>query len=205
MAAMTRTGTLTGEILLWDVTASQRIGTLPSRAVSVPFSTSYLTGPLGFDADGSRLAVQNTDGQVRVWDVSRRKPLPGGAPATGNDALIGFGPGHSVVTSVFGKDVVRIHDLTNNSASGTLPVADADFVAGSVRNHRLTATRASCARPSTCAPTSSSARCVPPSDVTTPTRRDGCYRRAHRPNRRAADLRAKHPYVDGAARHDQGK
>ncbi|MEU3297421.1 hypothetical protein ABZ722_34455 [Streptomyces longwoodensis] len=135
---MTRTGTLTGEILLWDVTASQHIGTLPSRAVSVPFSTSYVTGPLGFDADGSRLAVQNTDGQVRVWDVSRRKPLPGGAPATGNDALIGFGPGHSVVTSVFGKDVVRIHDLTDDAASGTLPVADADFVAGSVRNHRLT-------------------------------------------------------------------
>ncbi|MFF9089857.1 hypothetical protein ACF1BE_26185 [Streptomyces sp. NPDC014991] len=120
------------------LTAPRRIGTLPSRAVSVPFSTSYVTGPLAFDADGSRLAVQNTDGQVRVWDVGRRRLLPGGTPATGNDALIGFGPGHSVVVSVFGKDVVRIHDLTDDGASGTLPVAYADFVAGSVRKHRLT-------------------------------------------------------------------
>ncbi|CAM5268437.1 hypothetical protein SFUMM280S_05610 [Streptomyces fumanus] len=40
VAAMTRTGILSGEILLWDVTAPRRIGTLPSRAASVPFSTS---------------------------------------------------------------------------------------------------------------------------------------------------------------------
>ncbi|WP_031112251.1 hypothetical protein, partial [Streptomyces sp. NRRL S-146] len=125
-------------ILLWDVTVPRRISPLQSRAVSVPFSTSYVTGPLAFDADGSRLAVQNIVGQVRVWDVDRRRTLTGPAPATGNDALIGFGPGHSVVTSVFGKDVVRIHDLTDDEASGTLPVADGDWVAGSVRNHRLT-------------------------------------------------------------------
>ncbi|MFD8236207.1 trypsin-like peptidase domain-containing protein [Streptomyces sp. NPDC059696] len=138
VAAITRTGTLTGEILLWDVTVPRRITTLPGRAVSVPFSTSYVTGPLAFDADGSRLAVQNTDGQVRTWDVDRRRTLHGGAPATGNDALIGFGPGHSVVTSVFSKDVVRIHDLTGDDASGMLPVADGDWVTGSVRDHRLT-------------------------------------------------------------------
>ncbi|MFJ4809191.1 nSTAND1 domain-containing NTPase [Streptomyces longwoodensis] len=138
VAAMTRTGTLTGEILLWDVTAPRSISTLPSRAVSVPFSTSYVTGPLAFDADGSRLAVQNTDGQVRVWDVDRRKPLSGGAPATGNDALIGFGPEHTIVTSVFGRDMVRIHDLSHDAASAMLPVADGDWVAGSVRSHWLT-------------------------------------------------------------------
>jgi WD40 repeat protein len=138
VAAITRTGTLTGEILLWDVTVPRRIDTLPSRAVSVPFSTSYVTGPLAFDANGSRLAVQNTDGQVRVWDVDRRRSLLGGAPAMGNDALIGFGPGNSVVTSVYGKDAVRIHDLTDDETSSTLPVADGDWVAGYVRNHRLT-------------------------------------------------------------------
>ncbi|MFJ7334377.1 hypothetical protein ACIQUU_14130 [Streptomyces sp. NPDC101116] len=138
VAAITRTGTLAGEILLWDVTVPRRIGTLPSRSVSVPFSTSYVTGPLAFDTNGSRLAVQNTDGQIRVWDVDRRRPLLGGAPATGNDALIGFGPGHSVVTSVFGKDAVRIHDLTGDETSSTLPIADGDWVGGYVRNHRLT-------------------------------------------------------------------
>ncbi|GHF28101.1 hypothetical protein GCM10018772_62230 [Streptomyces fumanus] len=136
VAAMTRTGILSGEILLWDVTAPRRIGTLPSRAASVPFSTSYVTGPLAFDADGSHLAVQNTDGQVRVRDVGRHRPLPGGAPATGNDALIGLGPEHSVVLSVFGADMVRIHDPTDAAASGMLPVADGDWVASSLRSHR---------------------------------------------------------------------
>ncbi|MEU0169055.1 hypothetical protein ABZ214_27000 [Streptomyces iakyrus] len=138
VAAITRTGTLTGEILLRGVTVPRRIGTLPSRAVSVPFSTSYITGPLAFDANGSRLAVQNTDGQVRVFDVDRRRSLLGGAPATGNDALIGFGPGNGVVTSVYGKDAVRIRDLTDAETSSTLPVAAGDWVAASVRNHRLT-------------------------------------------------------------------
>ncbi|CAL9489355.1 nSTAND1 domain-containing NTPase [Streptomyces sp. enrichment culture] len=138
VAAITRTGTLTGEILLWDVTVPRRIGTLPSRAVSVPFSTSYVTGPLAFDTDGSRLAVQNTDGQVRAWDVDRRRALPGGAPATGNDALIGFGPENSIVTAVYGKDIVRIHGLTDDGASVTLPIADGDWVAGYVRDRRLT-------------------------------------------------------------------
>ncbi|MFF5981058.1 hypothetical protein ACFY78_19640 [Streptomyces olindensis] len=138
VAAITRTGTLTGEVLLWDVTAPRRIGTLPSQAVSVPFSTSYVTGPLAFDPDGVRLGVQNTDGQVRVWDVDRRRALPGSAPATVLDALIGFGPGNSVLTAVYGKDVVRIHDLTDGGMSGTLPVADGEWVAGYVRHQRLT-------------------------------------------------------------------
>jgi WD40 repeat protein len=138
VAVITRTGTLTGTILLWDVRAPRRVTSLPSRAVSVPFNTSYVTGPLAFDADGSRLAVQNTDGQIRVWDIDRRRPLPGGAPATGNDTLVGFGPGDSVVTFVYGKEQVRFHDLTDDGVSGTLPVAGGEWVAGSVREDRLT-------------------------------------------------------------------
>lgn len=94
VAAVTMTGNQRGEILLWDVRTPRRIATLPGPAISVPSSTDSYTSALAFDTDGSHLAVQNTDGQVHVWDVDRRIPVAqsllrlANLEATAADALV---------------------------------------------------------------------------------------------------------------------
>ncbi|RYJ22870.1 hypothetical protein CU044_5702 [Streptomyces sp. L-9-10] len=138
VAAVTRTGTQRGEILLWDVRTPRRVDTLTGTAVNVPFGVDSLAGALAFDADGSRLAVANTDGQVSVWDVDRGKRHTRSVPRASNDVLIGFGPGDSVVTYLFDKKQVQIYDLTGDGAVGALPVAGGDWISGFVRGHRLT-------------------------------------------------------------------
>ncbi|PVE04151.1 hypothetical protein Y717_13875 [Streptomyces scopuliridis RB72] len=138
VAAVTRTGTQRGEILLWDVWSQRRVTTLPGPAISVPFATDSFTSALAFDADGSHLAVQNVDGQVMVWDVDRRKQLARSAPRASNDALVGIGSGDSVVTYLSDKKQVQFYDLTGDGASGTLPVAGGNWIAGFVHGHRLT-------------------------------------------------------------------
>lgn len=139
VVAVTRRGTVRGEILLWDVRAPRPITTLSGRAISTPSTlTSAVTSTLAFDADGSHLAVENADGKVRVWDVDRKKQLSGGAPVSTLDTLVGFGPGGSIVTYVAAKHQVLIHALTGDGASGTLAVSGDDWTAGLVNGHHLT-------------------------------------------------------------------
>ncbi|MDT0546941.1 nSTAND1 domain-containing NTPase [Streptomyces lonegramiae] len=139
VVAVTRRGTVRGEILLWDVRAPRPITTLSGRAISTPSTlTSAVTSTLAFDADGSHLAVENADGQVRVWDVDRKKQLSGGAPVSTLDTLVGFGPGGSIVTYVAAKHQVLIHALTGDGASGTLAVSGDEWTAGLVNGHHLT-------------------------------------------------------------------
>ncbi|MFE3141435.1 trypsin-like peptidase domain-containing protein [Streptomyces scopuliridis] len=138
VAAVTRTGTQRGEILLWDVRAPRRVTMLSGPAISVPFATDSFTSALAFDADGSHLAVQNADGQVMVWDVDRRKRLARSAPRASTDTLVGIGSGDSVVTYLSDKKQVQFYDLTGDGASGTLPVAGGAWIAGFVKGHRLT-------------------------------------------------------------------
>ncbi|MFF4755353.1 hypothetical protein ACWD5R_28480 [Streptomyces sp. NPDC002514] len=138
MAAVTRTGTLRGEILPWDVRAPRRITTLKGPTITVPFSTETVTASLAFDADGSSLAVQNSDGQLRVWDVDRGKPRVLNALCSASDTLVGFGPAGSTVTYLFGKKQVQIYDQAGDGASETLAVAGDDWTAGFVNGHRLT-------------------------------------------------------------------
>ncbi|NBM16157.1 serine protease [Streptomyces sp. GC420] len=140
VAVVTRTGTLRGEILLWDVRSPRRVTTLSVPPISVPLAigTEFLAGPLAFDSDGSQLAVEHTDGRMRVWDVDRRKPLARSVPSRANDTLVGFGPGASVITYLWAEKQVQVNDLTDDAASVTLPVTDGDGIAGSVRSHRLT-------------------------------------------------------------------
>ncbi|MFE2638782.1 trypsin-like peptidase domain-containing protein [Streptomyces scopuliridis] len=138
VAVITRAGSPRGEILLWDVRTARRIRTLPGPSVSVPFFTSAVTSPLAFDADGSHLAVQNSDGRVRIWDVDRGKQLDRSAPHSAGDILVGFGPGGSIVMYREEKHQIQIHDLTGDGSSGTLPVAGDAWTAGFVHGHRLT-------------------------------------------------------------------
>ncbi|MGW2512760.1 hypothetical protein ACWC0A_25885 [Streptomyces scopuliridis] len=82
--------------------------------------------------------MQNSDGQVRLWDVGRRKPLARSVPSSTGDTLVGFEPGDSVVTYLSDKKRVQFYDLTGDGASGTLPVAGGAWIAGFVKGHRLT-------------------------------------------------------------------
>ncbi|MGW5498245.1 WD40 repeat domain-containing protein [Streptomyces olivaceoviridis] len=136
VAAVTRTGTLRGEILLWDVRAPRRSTTLTGPTISVPYSTGSLPSALAFNADGSHLAVQHTDGQMRVWDVDRRKQLAYSVPFSGEASLVGIGPDDSVI--LYAEKQVQIYDLTGDDASAPLPVTDGDWMGGFVRGHRLT-------------------------------------------------------------------
>ncbi|MFI8242534.1 WD40 repeat domain-containing protein [Streptomyces sp. NPDC085866] len=137
VAAVTMTGNQRGEILLWDVRTPRHIATLPGPAISVPSSTDSYTSALAFDTDGSHLAVQNTDGQVHVWDVDRRKQLVSSVPRGTNDTLVGIGPGDRVVTCLEAKKQVQIYDLTSGD-SNTVPIEGGDWITGFVHGHRLT-------------------------------------------------------------------
>ena len=116
VAVVTREGVGNGEILLWDVRAPRQVKTLTGPPIVTPDTDGSLTSGLLFTSDGSRLAVQNSDGQVRVWDVDREKRLAEGVPRLLSNELIGFGPDGSLVSRVAGKGVVEIRGLTDGSA-----------------------------------------------------------------------------------------
>lgn len=71
--------------------------------------------------------MQNSDGQVRVWDIDRRKRLARSAPSAADDILIGFGRGDSVLTFLSAKKQVQIYDRTGDGRSITLAVAVGDM------------------------------------------------------------------------------
>ncbi|MFI2764780.1 WD40 repeat domain-containing protein [Streptomyces echinatus] len=138
VAAVTRTGSLRGEILLWDVRTARRITTLSGQPISVPDSTNSFPSALAFTTDGSHLAVQHTDEQIRVWDVGHKKQSPHNVPFPGG-TLVGAGPGDRILTFLPDRKQIRIHDLTDGGdALATLPVPDGDRIGGFIRGHHLT-------------------------------------------------------------------
>ncbi|MEU5599229.1 trypsin-like peptidase domain-containing protein [Streptomyces sp. NPDC020298] len=142
VAAVTNDGALRGEILLWNTRAPRLITTLRGPAISVPPPGGRsVTSALAFDADGSHLAVQNSDGQVHVWDVDHRKQSARSAPRSASDILVGFGPGDSVVTFLYAKKQIQIYDLTGDGATTTLTAAvgnSSDWTVGFVHGSHLT-------------------------------------------------------------------
>lgn len=144
VAVATIAGGQRGEILLWDTRSPRRIARLRGPAISMPWGRfDSVSSPLAFDADGSHLAVQNSDGQVRVWDVDRPKQSARSVPSSTGAQLVGFGPGNSIVTYHSEKKLIKIHALTGDDAPATLAVAAGDTVAGDVvaafvRDQRLT-------------------------------------------------------------------
>lgn len=121
VAVVTRTGGGHGEIMLWDTLAPTQVAMLPGPAISVPYTEDSLGSGIVFTPDGSRLAVQNTDGQVRLWDVDRQEPLREEVPHPTGMQLIGFTPDGRLVTYLDRR--VEVHDLTDGS-SVSLAVAD---------------------------------------------------------------------------------
>jgi WD40 repeat protein len=116
VAVVTRAGSSRGETLLWDVRAPRQVAKLTGPVIGMPYTGDSLGSGLVFTSDGSRLAVQGSDGQVRVWDVDRRKLLPEGVSRSSLNQLIGFGPDGSLVTHVADKGLLEIHDLTHGSS-----------------------------------------------------------------------------------------
>jgi WD40 repeat protein len=130
VAVVTTLGAARGEILLWDTRKVRRIAKLPGPGIVLPDHRDTVTYGLVFDADGSHLAVQNSDGQVHVWDVDDEKKLDRSAPRSTDDTLVGFGPGDSIVTYLADKVQIQIHDLTGDGASTTLAVEERDLSGG---------------------------------------------------------------------------
>ncbi|MFE6963001.1 trypsin-like peptidase domain-containing protein [Streptomyces sp. NPDC057696] len=142
IAVMTRTGIGHGEILLWDVRALRQVTKLTGPAISVPDAQDSIGSALIFSPDGSRLAVQNSDGQIRLWDVDRTKKLPDEAPSPSLSQLIGFGPDDSLILFLSDKGLIQIHHLSDKSTV-TWAVTDGidkeitDTTAKITQNHRL--------------------------------------------------------------------
>ncbi|WP_327363731.1 WD40 repeat domain-containing protein [Streptomyces sp. NBC_01296] len=113
VAVVTRAGGGRGEIMLWDVHTPVQVAMLTGPAIGVPYTENSLGSGLVFSPDGSRLAVQNHDGQVRVWDVDRRERLPEEVPRPTGSHLIGFAPDGRLVTYLGG--LIRVHDLADGS------------------------------------------------------------------------------------------
>ncbi|MFD0418362.1 trypsin-like peptidase domain-containing protein [Streptomyces sp. NPDC127108] len=130
VAVVTRKGTEQGEILLWDVRAPRRVATLKGPAIGLPYNAGALLQALAFDTDGSRLATQNSDGRVRVRDIEHDQQPVGSVPRSSRDAVVGFGPGGSLITYDSGKQQVRIHHLSDDNAVDTLAVASEDWASG---------------------------------------------------------------------------
>nr|WP_225615467.1 trypsin-like peptidase domain-containing protein [Streptomyces caniscabiei] len=128
VAAITRVGSVRGEILLWDVRSPRRITTFSGPGIEGG-DLQAVAESLTFNSDGTYLAVQNVDGLVRVWDVDRGKPLTRSAPRSSSDIQVGFGPGNSVVTYLYDKKQIQIYDLMGDGASTTMQVDDAWTVA----------------------------------------------------------------------------
>ncbi|KMS74119.1 hypothetical protein ACM01_16030 [Streptomyces viridochromogenes] len=124
VAVVTNRGAARGEILLWDTRKARRIAKLSGPDIVVPDHYHTVTYGLVFNADGSRLAVHNSDGQAHVWDVDDRKKLARSAPGSIDDTLVGFGPGDSIVTYLADKVQVQIYDLTGDGATTTLAVEE---------------------------------------------------------------------------------
>ncbi|MFF0159905.1 trypsin-like peptidase domain-containing protein [Streptomyces sp. NPDC005263] len=116
VAVVTRKGADNGEILLWDVRTPRQVAVLTGPATDTTYTDKSLGSGLVFTPDGSRLAVQNSDGQVRVWDVDRRKRLPERVPRLSMNQLIGFGPDGTLVSHVADKRLIEIRDLTDGSS-----------------------------------------------------------------------------------------
>ncbi|MEU0278781.1 trypsin-like peptidase domain-containing protein [Streptomyces sp. NPDC006195] len=135
VAVVTRRGAAFGDILLWDLRTPRHIATLSGLAISAPFVSSDdpPNDPLAFDERGSRLAVENSGGGVRVWDVDRGKQLPGSATNSSDGYMIGVGAGDKVLTYKEGR--VTIHDLTDAGDTTTLNVPEG--AVASVRGNRL--------------------------------------------------------------------
>ncbi|MFJ4771029.1 hypothetical protein ACIP88_18265 [Streptomyces uncialis] len=140
VAVVTRTGgSRGGEITLWDVRTTAPVTTLPGTdGILAPFAGDSLAGSLVFTPDGSRLAMKNSDGHTRVWDVDRRKLLPQKVSGSTLTQLIGFTPDGRLVTYLDG--LVKVHDLANGS-SVSLAVEKTDGVnnrtAQLTRKHQL--------------------------------------------------------------------
>ncbi|WP_210590784.1 trypsin-like peptidase domain-containing protein [Streptomyces sp. GESEQ-35] len=117
VAVVTNLGATRGEILLWDTRKVRRTAKLSGPGIVVPNHLDTFTHGLAFDADGSHLAVQNSDGQVHVWDVDGRKKLARSASRSTDDTLVGFGPDDSIVTYLAEKKQIQIYDLTGGDAT----------------------------------------------------------------------------------------
>ncbi|MFE7268016.1 AAA family ATPase [Streptomyces sp. NPDC057592] len=116
VAVVTRAGGTRGEIMLWDIRTPRKVTQLAGQSVSPPGMTSLIDTKLAFTATGDRLAVVNSDGEVRVWDIKRRKPLPGRVSGLSGPQLIGFTPDGSLAVYVAEKKLLEIHDLANDSS-----------------------------------------------------------------------------------------
>ncbi|MET8138157.1 hypothetical protein ABZV24_40780 [Streptomyces sp. NPDC005251] len=81
-------GDESGMVTLWDGQGEQRLGELPGpSAQSDQDSRVQLVTALAFSADGSTLAVGDSDADLRLWDVGSRQ-LTGTALSTPGDGIL---------------------------------------------------------------------------------------------------------------------
>ncbi|MFB7653709.1 MULTISPECIES: trypsin-like peptidase domain-containing protein [unclassified Streptomyces] len=133
VATVTTGGAGRGEIRLWDLREPRLVSTLrgaPVNSLDQSLTDGTYSDALAFDPTGRHLAVVNTDGQTRVWDVAGRKQSTHGIPRPTGDKLVGLTRDEYVLAVRDG----RLHFARLDGDGFSVP-----YVPGSVRldGHRL--------------------------------------------------------------------
>ncbi|MFI0819066.1 trypsin-like peptidase domain-containing protein [Streptomyces sp. NPDC021098] len=98
VAVVTRDGLRDGKVQLWDLRARKRLKTLSVGPVEGRNVDERTNRSIGFTRDGERMATENSDNFVRVWDVDQGTVLDKTLPIGANDDLVGFAARDRLVT-----------------------------------------------------------------------------------------------------------
>jgi WD40 repeat protein len=121
MAVVTRDGLRDGEVQLWDLRVRKRLKSLSTGPVEGAFVGGSLTVSVAFTPDGERLATQNSDHFVRVWNVDRGTALNKPLPIGDDDGLVGFSGRDRLVTQSAADDRFTVWNLDTGGSVAELP------------------------------------------------------------------------------------
>ncbi|TCO55723.1 WD40 repeat protein [Actinocrispum wychmicini] len=101
-----------GNVLLWDITTRQQIGTLASAAGAFH--------GLAFSPDGHTLATGGDDGTARLWDVTTQKPIATLSGHTGAITSVAFSPDGRILATASTDETARLWDVSTHQEIATL-------------------------------------------------------------------------------------
>ena len=121
VAVVTRDGLRDGEVQLWDLRARKRLRTLSTVPLTgAPLASSNKVS-VAFTRDGARLATENSDHFVRVWNVDRGTMLDKPLPIGDDDELAGFSARDRLITQSAADSRFTVWNVDTGGSVAELP------------------------------------------------------------------------------------